>query len=270
VTATTHEVTVDGATVVKTFRSWDRDEPEREWTALELLHRSAPGLAPEPVSRGEREGRPSVVMSRLPGVSLGNEPLSHAQVAAVAAAMSRLHSAVPRGELDRLPHRISGACEMVRDLRAGYAVAPVPGLEPEVVTAVEEARRWLSTSEPDALADPAGHLVFAQADGNLANYLWDGERCRLVDFEDSGVSDRAYEVADLAEHVSAWLIDVLDGDLLVELLDLDEPARQRVRRMRRLFATFWLHMLLPGNRGHHRNPPGSVERQARRTLALLA
>lgn len=92
--------------------------------------------------------------------------------------------------------------------------------------------------------------MFAQADGNLANYLWDGECCRLVDFEDSGVSDRAYELVDLFDH--------------------DEALAGRVLRMRRLFATFWLLMLLPGNRAHHRNPAGSVERQAERTLVLLA
>lgn len=269
-TATTHDLTVDGETVVKTYRSWDRDEPGREWAGLELLHRCAPGLAPEPLSRGERDGRPSVVMSRLPGRPLGDRPLSHAQVAAVAGAMSRLHTVVPRGELDRLPSRIFGAGEAVGSLREAYATTAVPDVGAEVTTAVQQAQRWLATSEPDALADPSGHQVFAQADGNLANCLWDGERCRLVDFEDSGVSDRAFEIADLVEHVSVWLTGVLDGDELVELLDLDRPARQRVQRMRRLFAVFWLHMLLPGNRGHDRNPPGSLHRQARRTLTLLA
>ncbi|HEY2691135.1 MAG TPA: phosphotransferase [Streptosporangiaceae bacterium] len=43
--------------------------------------------------------------------------------------------------------------------------------------------------------------MFGNADGNLANFLWDGARCRIVDFEDSGVSDPAYEAA----HVSRLL-----------------------------------------------------------------
>jgi hypothetical protein len=54
------------------------------------------------------------------------------------------------------------------------------------------------------------------------------------------------------------------------MLDLTAPLADRVCRMRRLFVTFWLHMLLPGNRGHLRNPPGSLERQAEPTLALLS
>jgi len=37
----------------------------------------------------------------------------------------------------------------------------------------------------------------------LANYLWDGHRIRIVDFEDAGRSDVAYELASLVEHLSA-------------------------------------------------------------------
>ncbi len=44
--------------------------------------------------------------------------------------------------------------------------------------------------------------MLALADGNLANFLWDGERCRVVDLEDSGASDRAYELADHVEHIT--------------------------------------------------------------------
>ena len=48
----THEVRIDRTCglVVKRFRSARRGEPVREWTALSLLARFAPGLAPAPVS----------------------------------------------------------------------------------------------------------------------------------------------------------------------------------------------------------------------------
>jgi len=45
--------------------------------------------------------------------------------------------------------------------------------------------------------------VLGQGDGNLANFLWDGGQVRIVDFEDSGPSDRAFELAVLVEHLSA-------------------------------------------------------------------
>lgn len=267
-TASTHELAIGEHEVVKTFRSWDRAEPDREWTALEILHRRAPGLAPVPLGRRELGGRPAVVMSRLPGEPLGGSPLTSRQVAAVAAAMSRLHSAVPPAELGSLPERLFGPPYAVRYLREAYDGLP-QAQDGVVGTAVVEAARWLASHDAKALA-AGGDEVFAQADGNLANYLWDGERCRLVDFEDSGVSDRAFEIADLVEHVSVWLPGLIDAETFVHLLDLDTATCARVRGMRRLFAVFWLHMLLPGNRGHHRNPPGTVDRQAERTLTLLS
>jgi thiamine kinase-like enzyme len=59
--------------------------------------------------------------------------------------------------------------------------------------------QWAPTP-PGQATNPAAK-VFGNADGNLANFLWDGARCRIVDFEDSGVSDPAYEAA----HVSRLL-----------------------------------------------------------------
>jgi hypothetical protein len=41
----THELTFADRTVTKTYRSWDRGEPEREWTALMVLAEHAPDLA---------------------------------------------------------------------------------------------------------------------------------------------------------------------------------------------------------------------------------
>lgn len=267
-TATTHDLTLGEHEVVKTFRSWDRDEPGREWSGLGLLHRYAEGLAPEPLARREIDGRPVVVMSRLSGSPLGAEPLSSGQVAAVAGAVTRLHTAVPSAELSWLPTRLWGAAEAVEGLREVYAAGVRPLGECEVEVAVREAERWLASDEAGRLAVQADQ-VFAQADGNLANFLWDGQGCRLVDFEDSGVSDRAYEVADLVEHVSVWLSGVMDAEELISQLDLESDQRIRLHRMRRLFATFWLYMLLPGSPAHHRNPPGSVERQAERVLGLM-
>jgi hypothetical protein len=92
--------------------------------------------------------------------------------------------------------------------------------------------------------------------------------CRLIDWEEYGASDLAYEVADVVEHASSRLTRCLDvGDLLADL-GLDEPQRERVEQYRRLLACFM--MLLPGNGGFARNPAGSTEDQARHLLALLA
>jgi hypothetical protein len=51
---------------------------------------------------------------------------------------------------------------------------------------------------------------------------------------------------------------------------LSPEERERMKAHRPLWATFWLRMLLPGNRGFRRNPPGTIEAQATHLLALLA
>lgn len=49
----THMITSAGdGLIMKRYRFTSRDEHRREWTALQLLHRYAPGLAPEPVAEG--------------------------------------------------------------------------------------------------------------------------------------------------------------------------------------------------------------------------
>jgi hypothetical protein len=150
-----------------------------------------------------------------------------------------------------------------------WIAEPFPALSPTVGVALSAVSSWLGSSEVRFLARPLAERVFTQADGNLSNFLWDGARCRVVDFEDSGVSDPAYEAADLIEHVSAWLPGLVDGDALVEALGFSRAQRTRLVGFRRLMAVFWLMMLLPGNPGHHRNPPGSTERQAEHVLELL-
>jgi hypothetical protein len=87
-----------------------------------------------------------------------------------------------------------------------------------------------------------------------------------VDFEDGGVSDPAYEVADLLEHVSVRPRGLLKADDLVEALALSRSQRARLRMFRRPMAVYWLFMLLPGNPAHYRNPPGSLERASRLCL----
>ena len=62
----------------------------------------------------------------------------------------------------------------------------------------------------------------------------------------------------------------LDADQLTHSLRLYSAALERLRQRRRLFATFWLARLLPGQPAQGRNPPGTLERYAERSLLLFA
>jgi Ser/Thr protein kinase RdoA (MazF antagonist) len=200
----THDLTVGMSEVSKRFDSWQRGEAAREWEALKALAGRAPGLAARPLRRTVEAGRPVVVMSRLPGMPLGDRPLSPPQVMAVADALTELHRAVPAAELHQVPRRIWHPAEAVETLRAWAAEQP-PNLQGDVRHAFMVGAEWIHSAEACTVACGGGRQVLGQGDGNIANFLWDGERCRLVDFEDCGLSDQAFEIADLVEHLSVWL-----------------------------------------------------------------
>lgn len=260
----THDVTMIGDVARKRFVSWNAGEPEREWAALQLLARMAPGLAPVPIRREHLEGGPIVVMSRVPGEPLSGT-LSPAEFDGLIVALRRLFAVpVPEGLAGRAngPEqlRIAVLIELAADHDLSCCLDA--GL---VQQAKVRAADWLqSLCLPEAT-----DRVIALGDGNLDNVLWDGEVCRLIDWEEYGVSDLAYEIAALVEHASSRLTRSLDVDAVVDALAKGVGQRARVETYRRLFACFWLMKLLPGHSGFERNPAGSTEAQARHVLALL-
>ena len=50
---------------------------------------------------------------------------------------------------------------------------------------------------------------------------------------------------------------------------LTDAQVERCTDYRRLFAIYWLLMLLPDGAAHHRNPPGSLADQSAHVLRLL-
>lgn len=266
--ACTHDVELGPDVVTKRFRSWSRGEPAREWGALRLLAQHAPGLAPLPIEADLDGDAPYIVMSRMGGAPLGATRVQPRQLDAMAAAIDVLHRAVPAQVLAELPLRIWHAADTVDLVRTWCAERPPLGPNPLVRRAFASGTAWASGRQLDELMAAAVPPVFGHADGNLANHLWDGTRMGLVDFEDAGRSDRAFELADAAEHVSMRLAGV-DAQALLDHFDLSPVESLRLSGFRRLFALFWLLMLLPDSPGHRRNPPGTLERQADRLLALL-
>ena len=266
--ATTHDIAFEGGNVVKRFRGRAQAEARREWQALNLLARYAPGLAAEPVCQRLEDSPPLVAMTVVPGRPLGSEPLTAAQLDAVAVALDQLHRAIPDAILRGLED--SGTLpRVVGRIRQLAAACPVSSLEPLPARAWRSALAWLNSDWAAEVAGAGGRPVFGLGDGNLANLLWDGERVRLVDFEDSGPSHRAQELADLVEHISVWAGAAVEAEAVLGRFDLSPAECHQVAVLRRLFAAFWLMMLLPGGPASHRNPPGTLDRQAARLLELL-
>ena len=126
------------------------------------------------------------------------------QVDALALTVGVLFNAVQAAVADQLPQRRWHQLQAETAIRAWATKLPAD-VPIEVAVATKAGLRWLDMASPSLAAAADGLAVFGQVDGNLANFLWDGDRVRVVDFEDSGRSDRAYELADITEHVAAWV-----------------------------------------------------------------
>ncbi|MEV5604560.1 phosphotransferase [Streptomyces sp. NPDC052299] len=254
--------------VVKRFANKHDGRAAREWRALKLLATHAPGLAPDPREANLAASEPVVVMSRLAGVPLRGAAVGKEKIKALAEAVTAVHSAVPSDVLAKVPLRPGHQGELIGHLGTWAATA-----RPRAVGLVREAMEaglsWVAQSGLEADAPPGVPPVFGPGDGNLANYLWDGSRVQVVDFEDSGRSDRAFELAEITEHVGSWVEHPLDVLSFLDWFDLSSAEAARLRACRRLLALVWLFLLASDDLEHPRNPVGTAERQAGRVLGLL-
>jgi len=251
----THALTVAGSVLTKRYASWERGEHRREWWALNQLQEHAPGLAPRPLGADLEVTPPVVTMSVIPGEPLPDAP-SPAQLDGLGTALARLWAVPPDPAPELGPWRDDLA--FARRLTGG----PRPSGGP-TADAWDAAVRWWESGDPQLLATPPPGCVLGHRDPNLANYLWDGARVRIVDFEDAARSDPATELAILLEHMSARKAGV------GALIDRLAPDPVRLIAARRLWAMFWLSRVLPGGRSAGRNPPSTADAQARRLLDLL-
>jgi Ser/Thr protein kinase RdoA (MazF antagonist) len=256
----THVLEMAGGQVIKRFRSWDRGEHQREWRALNVLAEFAPGFAPVPLSADLDAVPPAITMTRLPGEPLAGQPITARHLDAVISTLDRLHRCVPSDALAHVPPQpwlAEGATSRLRSRTAG--MRHHPDGEPIVQAAISAAARWL-----DHVAEPTEPLtaVFGQGDSYLGNFLWDGWRLRVVDFEDSGRSDRAFEMASLTEHIGTWHEAGIDADDVLGRFDLTGAESARVLFFRRAFAIFWPYLV-------HERPGPIAGQQAERLLSLL-
>ncbi|NRQ40674.1 aminoglycoside phosphotransferase family protein [Nonomuraea sp. NN258] len=262
-----HDIDLRDDVVIKRYRSWARREPHREWAALSLVATHVPGLAPVPL-RARLDGVPPwIMMTRLPGLPLDGRHVTSDQVAAVADALTLLHRAVPADAVQELRPAVWTPSAAVTRARTWAERNPDPGGDdPLVAEAFARGREWLTGPVPDRLTAGPAAPVLGLADGDVSNYLWNPitGQAHVIDWEHAGRSDRAFELAEVAEHISH-----ADGDRFLSHLTLSSAEAARVRDFRILLAVSWLLMLGPQGPCPARAGTGELERQAGRVLALL-
>ncbi|WP_188187001.1 phosphotransferase family protein [Nonomuraea sp. SYSU D8015] len=265
----THHIEFYDDVVIKRYSSWHRGEPHREWTALTLLAEHAPGVAPTPMEASLGANPPMITMSRLPGRVLRGEHATDEQVKAIADALNRLHQ-VPARVVEAVEPAPWGPVVAVDKVRALADKQPDLGDDPPVRQAYQVGAAWLASTDPDKLTVNRHPPVLGLADGNHANLLWDqrGGRVWLIDWEDSGSNDRAFELGEVTEHISR-IDGGLDADQLLAHIDLTSGEAARVLGFRRLVALGWFLQLGPSGPAAPHNPPGTLERLADRVLQLF-
>jgi len=133
--------------VTKRFRSWARNEPAREWRALCLLAKSAPGLAAQPLSADLDSHPPAIRMSWLPGEQLGAAVISPAQMQALAWSLNQLWRPVAPGRL--APGAAPNPAAFTSQIRATLAAGHDLGGDPLVHRARAAAAAWLGSGAID-------------------------------------------------------------------------------------------------------------------------
>jgi hypothetical protein len=263
----THGVELLPDRVIKRYRHWGQREHEREWQALTLLHTYAPGLSPVPLDLDRAS--PAIIMSRLPGTVLRGGIATPAQISALAAALTELHHRVPPALAAEPPRRTWNQYECVDYISRRYSDLPTRILDPEITRAAAAGMTWLDATAWRWKRDPDLPSVLGQADGNLANFLWDGTRIAIIDFEESGRSDMSYELTEIVEHVGSWVDTDFATDDFLNHFGLTPDELTRLTECRRLHALLWLLALCLVGPDDEGNPPDTPLRQARRLRALL-
>ena len=212
---------------------------------------------------------PMIVMSRMPGTPLRGTTMAEEQIVALAEALTKLHSAVPTEVVRTFQPAAWGPAAAVDKARLWADKQPDLGTDPQVAEAYVVGAAWLASDGPNHLRTNPLPPVLGSSDNNSANYLWDAaqRRVHIIDWEDSGQSDRAFEIAELIEHIS-HVDDLSDRDRVLRHVNLDDQEIVRVRDFRRLFAMGWFLMLGPSGPFAARNPVGTLEKQADRLLRL--
>jgi hypothetical protein len=226
--AHTHDVTLAATTATKRYTTWGRGEHRREWAVLQHLDRHAPGLAPRPLTAHLTASPPVITMSRLPGVPLAGR-LGRNQVQGLVAALERLWKVPLDGVADLGPP--VDVLEVARRLTTG--ARPGGGI---TAAAFDAAQAWWSGPDPALLTCAAAATVLGHRDPHLENYLWDGQRVRILDVEDAAPSDPTTGGSSPGAGCG--------------------PCSGC--------------MLLPGGPSERRNPRGTADLQAQRLLSLLS
>ena len=224
---------------LKLYQVDTRQRAGTEWHALTWLSSHGYHFAPRPFHHYADASPPAVVLEFIDGTWLGEQRLSRTQLESLVEAHQQMYSITPDSPDGRFRPATGNARVMVRRVTTGeWGTDPTAG---DALAQEAHAlwQTWRKGDDPALLLEPAP-LVFSRGDPNLANCSWSRQRLRIVDFEYSGWSDRATDLADLVEHVQSRGTPDESWEWFVEQFNMSGSEWSRFQAARRLSALFWL------------------------------
>ncbi len=247
----------DGHWIVKEFTRPEEFDlaPRREFGALELLEPL--DVAPQPVYL-QADPRPPlgpfVVYEYMSG-QMWDRRRPTGEALAQMADVWLAFAGLPVNELplargyEYSPAQAAAGWRRAFDRHAAWAEASFPAAMP----AARLCQRALAKHDDtiQALADARPRLIFGRSDSRFANIIArPGGRLGLVDWEDSGLTDPALDVADLIVHANqedllsageweSFLVPYLATRRLV-----DPELERRIELHQAMLSLMWLSILL--------------------------
>jgi aminoglycoside phosphotransferase (APT) family kinase protein len=237
----------EGTICIKVYKVDGRRRPEREWHALTLLAAYDVPNVPRLLWRDDFADSPAVGMTFVTGTAIPDEaPDNHeASLAGLIETWRHIHTVRLEGPLadlvriDSAAHYVARITDIWAKQLADHRTDPLtPHLEALLGL-------WSNSSDRQILAEPQPPM-FSRGDANLLNWLHNPAtgKTGCVDFEFSGTSDPAFDVADLVEHISSRTFsDDVWSDVVDALGEGDQKFTRRFRAAQRTCALRWLAVL---------------------------
>ena len=255
-----YRITYDGLPLcLKIYRIDGRQRGRREWDTLQFLMEYDIDFVPKAVQFANVDEVDVVVMQFIDGSHLGYRSLDKDQLDALVSHTLRLQG-LPY-DIRRIP-RVVSVTERLEAIRSFLTQATAP--DSLTASCLRMMERWTHGTDPAVLLQPTFY-VFSRMDTSLANAIWDVRQLTLIDFEYSGWTEPACDIAELIEHVqSRGTADEL-WEHFVRYLDPSPRVMEQLLPARRLIALEWVRKFWSDGRS---SPSRELKKQINRAFHL--
>lgn len=235
----------DGPACIKLYRLDDKRRQEREWHALSLLASHHVRHVPRPLWLHDSTDSPAMAMTFVTGTPIPDAAHKEAALSRLIETWQQIHATPVEGSLTGLVRIDSAAhyCNRITGIWARQLAGnPDDPLTSELQYLMDD---WRQSGDGEVLAEPQPP-AFSRGDANLLNWLHDpaSHSTSCVDFEFSGTSDPAFDIADLVEHISARIFsDEIWAAVVAALGAADAAFVRRFHAAQRTCALRWLAVL---------------------------